>query len=100
MSRTPELLVPEMYRSAWAGFYSWAMKRGYAAWPAHPKVVIDYLACRCGRGYAQGTLGKDSSAIAAVHRINGKDDPTANSNVSVARKALCRAAWWSAKAAR
>ena len=75
-------------------------KGGHAALPAQPKVVIDYLAYRCAGGYARGTLGKDSSAIAAVHRTNGKDDPTANSNVSFARKALCRAAWWSARAAR
>ena len=45
------------------------------------------------------TVTADSGAMGRI-APNGKDDPTANSYVSFARKALCRAAWWSARAAR
>lgn len=69
------------YRSSWAQFEDWCATRQAQAMPASPRTAAEYLLSR-SREKALATVGRDRSAIAWRHRIEGHSDPCGSPEVA------------------
>ena len=69
------------YNQAWRRFEAWAASRGRGhSLPASPDLVAAFLAelAEAEAGKSVATLRLTKSALAAVHRSTGHQDPTDN----------------------
>ena len=64
------------YRQGWDDFCAWANYAAAEPLPAAPDVVAAYLETMHAAGLSLPTVRQRKSAIAAVHRAAGQDDPT------------------------
>ena len=87
------------YNQAWRRFKAWAADRGLGhPLPASPELVAAFLAelaeestALTPRGEAVATLRLTKSALAAVHRSTGHQDPTDNEGVRKVMAGIARA---------
>ena len=71
-----------VYRSAWARFADWYLKRGTPSLPAAPVVLAAYFSYLFNDlGRTVTTVRLQRSAITSVHRLSGYPDPAADPGV-------------------
>ena len=80
------------YNQAWRRFEAWAASRvrGHSL-PATPELVAAFLAELAEAGKSVATLRLTKSALAAVHRSTGHQDPTDNEGVKKVMAGIARA---------
>ena len=79
------------YNQAWRRFETWAASRGRAhSLPASPELVAAFLAELAEAGKSVATLRLTKSALAAVHRSTGYQDPTDNEGVRKVMAGIAR----------
>ena len=79
------------YNQAWRRFETWAASRGCGhSLPVSPELVAAFLAELAEAGKSVATLRLTKSALAAVHRSTGHQDPTDNEGV---KKVMAGIAW-------
>ena len=77
------------YNQAWRRFEAWMKVRGHGhPLPATPELAAAFLAELAEEGKSVATLRLTKSALAAVHRSTGYQDPTDNAGVKKAWPAL------------
>ena len=80
------------YNQAWRRFETWAASRGRGhSLPASPELVAAFLAELAEAGKSVATLRLTKSALAAVHRSTGHQDPTDNEGVKKVMAGIARA---------
>ena len=80
------------YDQAWRRFEVWIKQRGPGhALPATPELVAAFLAELAEEGKSVATLRLTKSALAAVHRSTGHQDPTDNEGVRKVMAGIARA---------
>ena len=80
------------YNQAWRRFEAWAKARGRGhSLPATPELVAAFLAELAEEGKSVATLRLTKSALAAVHRSTGHQDPTDNEGVKKVMAGIARA---------
>ena len=79
------------YNQAWRRFEAWAKEHGRGhPLPASPELVAAFLAELAEKGKAVATLRLTKSALAAVHRSTGYQDPTDNEGVKKVMAGIAR----------
>ena len=79
------------YNQAWRRFEAWAANRGHGhPLPATPELVAAFLAELGEEGKSVATLRLTKSALAAVHRSTGHQDPTDNEGVRKVMAGIAR----------
>ena len=79
------------YNQAWRRFEGWAKDRGRGhSLPATPELVAAFLAELAEEGKSVATLRLTKSALAAVHRSAGHQDPTDNEGVRKVMAGIAR----------
>ena len=79
------------YNQAWRQFEAWAADRGRGhPLPASPELVAAFLAELAEEGKSVATLRLAKSALAAVHRSTGHQDPTDNEGVRKVMAGIAR----------
>ena len=79
------------YNQAWRRFEAWAADRGTGhPLPASPELVAAFLAELAEAGKSVATLRLTKSALAAVHRSTGHQDPTDNEGVKKVMAGIAR----------
>ena len=79
------------YNQAWRRFEAWAADRGTGhPLPASPELVAAFLAELAEAGKSVATLRLAKSALAAVHRSTGYQDPTDNEGVRKVMAGIAR----------
>ena len=79
------------YNQAWRRFEAWAADRGHShPLPASPVMVAAFLAELAEAGKSVATLRLAKSALAAVHRSTGHQDPTDNEGVKKVMASIAR----------
>ena len=79
------------YNQAWRRFEAWAKDRGRGhPLPASPELVAAFLAELAEEGKSVATLRLTKSALAAVHRSTGYQDPTDNEGVRKVMAGIAR----------
>ena len=79
------------YNQAWRRFEAWAKGRGRGhTLPAPPELVAAFLAELAEAGKSVATLRLAKSALAAVHRSTGNQDPTDNEGVRKVMAGIAR----------
>ena len=80
------------YNQAWRRFEAWGASRGRGhSLPASPELVAAFLAELAEAGKSVATLRLTKSALAAVHRSTGHQDPTDNEGVKKVMAGIARA---------
>ena len=80
------------YNQAWRRFETWAASRGRGhSLPVSPELVAAFLAELAEAGKSVATLRLTKSALAAVHRSTGHQDPTDNEGVKKVMAGIARA---------
>ena len=80
-----------VYNQAWRRFEAWAKDRGRGhPLPASPELVAAFLAELAEAGKSVATLRLTKSALAAVHRSTGHQDPTDNAGVRKVMAGIAR----------
>ena len=80
------------YNQAWRRFEAWGASRGRGhSLPATPELVAAFLAELAQAGKSVATLRLTKSALAAVHRSTGHQDPTDNEGVKKVMAGIARA---------
>ena len=77
------------YNQAWRRFEAWAANRGRPL-PASPELVAAFLAELAEEGKSVSTIRLTKSALAAVHRSTGHQDPTDNEGVRKVMAGIAR----------
>ena len=78
------------YNQAWRRWTAWSKARGIPALPASPELVAAFLAELAEEGLSVATLRLTKSALAAVHRSTGHQDPTDNAGVKKVMAGIAR----------
>ena len=78
------------YASAWARFDRWVADRGGESLGVSPEVVAVYLVELADNGKSMSTVDRAASAIRAIHRDAGLEDPTRHPGVERVRAGLRR----------
>ena len=78
------------YNQAWKRWVSWSKARGIPALPATPELAAAFLAELAEEGLSVATLRLTKSALAAVHRSTGHQDPTDNAGVKKVMAGIAR----------
>ena len=79
------------YNQAWRRFEAWAADRGRGhPLPASPELVAAFLAELAEEGKSVATIRLTKSALAAVHRSTGHQDPTDNEGVRKVMAGIAR----------
>ena len=79
------------YNQAWRRFEAWMKDRGRGhPLPASPELVAAFLAKLAEAGKSVATLRLTKSALAAVHRSTGHQDPTDNEGVRKVMAGIAR----------
>ena len=79
------------YNKAWRRFEAWAASRGRGhSLPVSPELVAAFLAELAEAGKSVATLRLTKSALAAVHRSTGHQDPTDNEGVRKVMAGIAR----------
>ena len=79
------------YNQAWRRFEAWAKDRGRGhPLPASPELVAAFLPELAEEGKSVATLRLTKSALAAVHRSTGYQDPTDNEGVRKVMAGIAR----------
>ena len=80
-----------MYRSAWKNFEKWAQDRAALTMPASPTLVAAYLSHLVEeRHLSVATVRLHRTALGAIHKANGHEDPTDNEGVRQMLKGIAR----------
>ena len=79
------------YNQAWRRFEAWAADHGHGhPLPATPELVAALLAELAEEGKSVATVRLTKSALAAVHRSTGHQDPTDNEGVRKVMAGIAR----------
>ena len=79
------------YNQAWRRFEAWAANRGHGhPLPASPELVAAFLAELAEAGKSVATPRLTKSALAAVHRSTGNQDPTDDEGVRKVMAGIAR----------
>lgn len=70
------------YDSDWRSFTSWCDERGFTSLPAHPEVIVSYLADLGRQGKKMSTVTRHLTTITRAHKMAGHPSPRHNPLVS------------------